>query len=643
MRSSVATSCLSETSRTRLLFLLVSVGGVILLLAQNSDGFFMQSSSSSSSSPRQRKVSGRSMAAKKFSSRTTSLYLNGDGDENANEGDDSPLFFLKPEQTQQQQQDGLLAAVSPVDQPQQQVIVVPPIPSYAVQYDATYIFFASAVVGILSGFSIAVFKISIESLREVMYGSSFGEHFPVALIPALGGIGVSLLAMFGEFSPGLRGTAQEIDAVSLNTATDERFTKASRFLRKPLAAVVTLGTGNSLGPEGPSVEIGMAVSRICMPSSVVRNETDAETVARIQRNRLLLSAGAAAGVSAGFNAPLAGVFFSLEILQQSLPPLKPLTPLSSTSTGGGGGGSEDMEGNTDENSRWFQQVKDDYLSTGTGSITAVLLASVLSALVSQVYLGDSLALSVPSYELNTPLVELPMYLLLGATTGVVAGIFTFAAQLSKAFFDGTAGPDVVRGAMTLLPKWTKPIIGGLICGFVGLIYPQILFFGYETLNTLLGSNSLTTDVVLTLLAVKIFTTAIAAGSGLVGGTFAPSLFLGGMVGASFHDIIAKMFLVAQDSPFELADVQAYAIVGAAGVLAALFKAPLTASLLLFELTRDYEVLLPALASAGVGSVIGDIVERALEETRRDRDAVSWGDLSDFDDEAEESSSSNKRS
>ena len=253
---------------------------MILLLVQNSDGFFMQSSSSSSS--RQRKVSGRSMAVKKFSSRTTSLYLNGDADENANEGDDSPLFFLKPEQTQQQQ-DSLLATVSPVDQTQQQVIVVPPIPGYAVQYDATYIFFASAVVGILSGFSIAVFKISIESLREVMYGSSFGEHFPVALIPALGGIGVSLLAMFGEFSPGLRGTAQEIDAVSLNTATDERFTKASRFLRKPLAAVVTLGTGNSLGPEGPSVEIGMAVSRICMPSSVVRNETDAETLARIGR------------------------------------------------------------------------------------------------------------------------------------------------------------------------------------------------------------------------------------------------------------------------------------------------------------------------------------------------------------------------
>ena len=184
--------------------------------------------------------------------------------------------------------------------------------------------------------------------------------------------------------------------------------------------------------------------------------------------------------------------------------------------------------------------------------------------------------------------------------------------------------------MRILPKWTKPVIGGVTCGVVGMFYPQILFFGYETLNTLLAKSYVPTDLVLTLLAVKTFTTAVSAGSGLVGGTFAPSLFLGGMVGASFHNIIAEMFLLAKDSTFQLADVQAYAIVGAAGVLAALFKAPLTASLLLFELTRDYEVILPVVASAGVGSVIGDLVEKTLEEKRRDRDAVSWGDLSDDD-------------
>jgi len=182
--------------------------------------------------------------------------------------------------------------------------------------------------------------------------------------------------------------------------------------------------------------------------------------------------------------------------------------------------------------------------------------------------------------------------------------------------------------MKNLPDYTKPILGGLACGIIGLVFPQVLFFGYETLNTLLAKNAMPTTLILSLLAAKTVATAISAGSGLVGGTFAPSLFLGGMTGAAFHNIVAQMFMVGNASPFELADVQAYALVGAAGVLSALFRAPLTASLLLFELTRDYNVILPLMATAGVGSVVGDVVEKALEETRRDRDAVSWGDLAD---------------
>ena len=103
-----------------------------------------------------------------------------------------------------------------------------------------------------------------------------------------------------------------------------------------------------------------------------------------------------------------------------------------------------------------------------------------------------------------------------------------------------------------------------------------------------------------------------------------------MTGALFHNVINEIIHSGSASvPFELADVQAYALVGAAGVLSALFRAPLTASLLLFELTRDYEVILPLMATAGVGSIVGDFVERAFqEEERRDRDSVSWGDLSD---------------
>lgn len=217
---------------------------------------------------------------------------------------------------------------------------------------------------------------------------------------------------------------------------------------------------------------------------------------------------------------------------------------------------------------------------------------------------------------------------------MVAGSFSALAQLSKRVFDGLSGPRLLRNSMKKLPQFFKPILGGLFCGAMGLVYPQILFFGYETLNTLLANTSMSLGLILTLLAAKILSTAVSAGSGLVGGTFAPSLFLGGMTGAAFHNIVQGMLrMSAHSSPFFLADVQAYALVGAAGVLSALFRAPLTASLLLFELTRDYNVILPLMATAGVGSLVGDIVERAFEETRRDKDAVSWGDLADDDEEA----------
>jgi hypothetical protein len=292
-------------------------------------------------------------------------------------------------------------------------------------YDSAYVVFCSAIIGILSGFSVAIFKLLIETLREAVYGTSLNEQFYWWLIPALGGVGVSLLTAFGEFSPGLRGTANEIDALSLEVKKDLRFKNVFRFIRKPLAAIITLGSGCSLGPEGPSVEIGMTMSRILMPPSSRRSDLSAEAdaAARVRRNRLLLSAGAAAGVAAGFNAPLAGVFFSLEILQQNLPPLT----ISGTTDGPQSG---------TPTQPWQQQVQQDYLSSGSGSILAILLASVLSALVSQVYLGEELALSVPSYQLNTPLVELPM-VSLGYTHDMTVNHYTILTYRSLDYFCST--------------------------------------------------------------------------------------------------------------------------------------------------------------------------------------------------------------
>jgi len=508
----------------------------------------------------------------------------------------------------------------------------------------------AAMIGGFTGICIAGFKLSIEGIREFCYGGSLNfispqdEIVPYYIVPVLGAVGVTFLSLTGDFSPGLKGVVKEVDAYSSSIENDKVEQTSSpwtlRPVRKALAAIVTLGTGNSLGPEGPGVEIGAAISRVGMSiwpfersfmdmdgkmmAGMEKNDqktsdkngfiatTDDSLVERITRNRLLLACGAAAGVSSGFNAPLSGVFFALEVVQSSLPMLK--VPLTSTSF-------VSSSSSVNNNDNKLVALEPKSLSANSGSIAAILISSVVAALVARVILGDELALRVLTYDISTPLSELPLYILLGSFCGVVSVAFSQAAKFFKALFEGNAGPKIVQDTFGALPAPLLPIIGGVVSGGVGYFYPQILFFGYETLNGLLQNDNLPTVVLLSLLLAKITTTAVSAGSGLVGGILAPSLFLGGMTGAIFHNVVCQTFISLSiqetlvgpsGTIFDLAGVPIYSSVGAASVLAAIFRAPLTASLLLFEITRNYDILLPILASAGIATLFSDILENNIE-------------------------------
>lgn len=162
-----------------------------------------------------------------------------------------------------------------------------------------YDLFQAAVVGVLSGLSVAIFKLSIEAVRELCYNRPTFVDAPalVATVPAFGGVAVGALLLLGAFPPGLRGTVKEVDNDAKSPVRDlpSQVRSQLSFVRKSVAAIFTLGTGCSLGPEGPCVEIGMSVSRAVMDIKPRRSSL----LSTLAWNRLLLSCGAAAGVAAG--------------------------------------------------------------------------------------------------------------------------------------------------------------------------------------------------------------------------------------------------------------------------------------------------------------------------------------------------------
>eukprot|EP00611_Tribonema_gayanum_P011721 TRINITY_DN2207_c0_g1_i2.p1 TRINITY_DN2207_c0_g1~~TRINITY_DN2207_c0_g1_i2.p1 ORF type:complete len:845 (+),score=244.22 TRINITY_DN2207_c0_g1_i2:159-2537(+) len=440
----------------------------------------------------------------------------------------------------------------------------------------------SAMIGALTGAAVTLFKLATGLVKNFLYGDFVGR-FPmmysqlvVALIPILGGIAVvairSLLPK-RDFGPGLGGLIEEVD--------NGTPVKPGRSIGKALAAVATLGTGNSLGPEGPAVELGVACSRmVCAWKEL-----------SIDRQRTLLGAGAAAGVAAGFNAPIAGVFFSLEIVGDSL--------------------------------------ADAAATLSKSSIAATLLSAALAALVARLGLHEEYALRPAPYNLASPILELPLYLGLGFCSGLVACMFKYFMSRSKDVFQGKQAGFKF---MSNVPGWTKPLIGAALTGAVGIVFPQILFFGYQTLDTLLANTGRYGALQLArLCVVKAVMTAVCFGSGLVGGTFAPALFLGATAGACYQRGVVNLLSALSANPFlfhngggafvngllNVAAGPAYSMVGAASVLAAVYRAPLTSSLLLFELTRDYDIVLPLMASAGVASLLVQLVQDRSEQPRQE--------------------------
>lgn len=417
---------------------------------------------------------------------------------------------------------------------------------------------SAIAVGVISGTGVTLFRKLILFTQEIYWhdlavvlGAKW--HWAIIFIPMIGALVVSLLRL-------------KLDQAESRASNRELGLSYSQVSLKTVAAALSLGSGASLGPEGPSVELGSNIGSLLGQMMQFSSE----------RIRLLIGAGGAAGLAAGFNAPIAGVFFALEVL-----------------------------------------LRDSYRtnkSSPNSDVSVVVIASVISALVSQISLGERPAFSLPVYEVRSYW-ELPLYLGLGVLASVVALMFTHAIKHAKKFF---AGEWAIAPFMQKLPMPIKLLIGGLCVGLIALTFPEAIGIGYETVESILQDTPFTIPLLIILLVVKLVLTAISSASGFVGGIFAPSIFLGAVLGSLYGQAIAY-FLPAS---IPIAASPAYALVGMAAVLAGTVRAPLTSVLLLFEMTRDYRIVLPLMAAVGLCAWVLD----QMDTTKSDRMIMQWSGL-----------------
>ena len=432
------------------------------------------------------------------------------------------------------------------------------------QPSAETVMLVSAIaVGVISGIGVTLFRKLILIAQEIYWHDlavalSNQWHWAIIFIPMLGALVVSLVR--------LRLDQVEAKTLSKGQIVSDVGQSYSQVPLKTLAAALSLGSGASLGPEGPSVELGSNIGSILGQMLQFSSE----------RIRLLIGAGGAAGLAAGFNAPIAGVFFALEVL-----------------------------------------LRDSYRtnkSSPNSDVSVVVIASVISALVSQISLGERPAFSLPVYEVRSYW-ELPIYLGLGVLASVVALMFASAVKQAKKFF---AGEWAIATFMQKLSLPVKLLIGGLCVGIIALTFPEAIGIGYETVESILQDTPFTIPLLGILLVIKLLLTAISSASGFVGGLFAPSIFLGAVLGSLYGQAIASLL----PASIPIAASPAYALVGMAAVLAGTVRAPLTSVLLLFEMTRDYRIVLPLMAAVGLCAWILD----QLDTSKTDRMIMQWSNL-----------------
>jgi chloride channel protein, CIC family len=402
-------------------------------------------------------------------------------------------------------------------------------------------------IGLLAGYGAVGFRIAISELQTLSYGFgsydiiSMADSLPwwkIVAIPVIGGLIVGFFLKY--LMPGHRpqGVADVMEAVIVNRGKMKLLTGLGAMF----VSAVSLGFGASSGREGPVVHFGAMIAsqvgqRLRLPSKYYMT---------------LVACGVASGVAASFNAPIAGMFFALEVVVGSL---------------------------------------------ATQAFAPIVISSVVGTIISRIYVGDFPAFIIPQYSIVS-LWEFPAIGLLGAVSALVSLIFIWSVTFSTKTIDRFHIPDVLR-----------PAAGGLVLGLIATQFPQIIGVGYEATDSALKGNY-GLLLLLALIVVKTMAVGITIGSSFGGGFFSPSLFIGAMTGGAFGLIAAQAF------PEMAASHGLYAIIGMSAVAASVLGAPISTILIVFELTGDYKISIAVMVAVSVASLITkNIIGRSIFQTQ----------------------------
>jgi CIC family chloride channel protein len=390
----------------------------------------------------------------------------------------------------------------------------------------------AGVIGFLAGFASTIFRWMIDFVDTIFSATGLSmANIPPGLYPFL----LPLMPMFGGLIIGLICKFFP-NAVKENGVHRVMHAVALQGGKVRKHTLLTCSTTSALtiGSGGSAGREGPTVQIGSAVGSTLGQLFHLST----ERIQVLVGCGAAAAIAASFNAPLAGVLFALEII-----------------------------------------LGDFTIHT----FSPIIIASVIGTATGRALEGNEITFQVPVHEFVSH-TEIIFYLILGLCCGLAARLFTITYFSVGRYFDNKVN----------LPKWLKPGLGGLLVGLISIWVPDVLGNGYGPMEDAL-SGDLFWGLALALIFLKILSTSITLGSGGLGGVFAPSLFIGAMLGATFGTGVHWVFPASSASP------ETYALVAMGAVAGAVMQAPLTNIIMLFELTNDYTLILPIMIACIVST------------------------------------------